>query len=59
MGPRLLDLKQVQDKVPYGRTSIYNRVREGTFPDWLVVGGRSLWREDEIDQWIVEQPRRK
>lgn len=59
VGPRLLDLKQVQEKVPYGRTSIYNRVREGTFPDWLVVGGRSFWREDEIDRWIAEQPRRK
>lgn len=58
VGPRLLGIKQIEDKVGLKKSTIYNRVKDKTFPDWLVIGGRSLWREDEIDQWIANQPRR-
>lgn len=57
VGPRLLSIAQVIDKVGVKKSTIYNRVKVKTFPEWLVIGGRSLWREDEIDQWIADQPR--
>ncbi len=47
----------------YGRTSIYRKMEEGTFPKCLKLGGpikdhtkfdsRAIaWIEDEIDQWV-------
>ena len=28
-------------------------MRAGTFPRSRVVGGKSMWRSDEIDAWLV------
>jgi hypothetical protein len=31
-------------------------MRAGTFPRARVVGGRSMWRSDEVDAWMAALP---
>ena len=61
--PRLIRLPEVLSRTGYGRTSIYRKMEEGTFPKCLKLGGpikdhtkfdsRAIaWIEDEIDQWV-------
>ena len=60
---RLIRLPEVLSRTGYGRTSIYRKMEEGTFPKCLKLGGpikdhtkfdsRAIaWIEDEIDQWV-------
>ncbi len=58
VGPKLLSLKEVEAKIGLKKSTIYNWIEDDKFPSPLALGSRSLWREDEIDQWIAEQPRR-
>jgi predicted DNA-binding transcriptional regulator AlpA len=32
-------------------------MREGTFPQAFMVGGKLVWLEHEIENWIEAQPR--
>lgn len=51
---RLLRFRQVQDRVPLGRATIYKRMAAGTFPKTVELGGGIVaWRESEIEQWIA------
>jgi len=34
-------------------------MRAGTFPRSRIVGGRSMWRSDEIDAWMAALPIRR
>ena len=60
---RLIRLPEVLSRTGYGRTSIYRKMDEGTFPKNLKLGGpikdptqfdcRAIaWIEDEVDQWV-------
>ena len=60
---RLIRLPEVLSRTGYGRTSIYRKMEEGTFPKCLKLGGpikdhtqfdcRAIaWIEEEVDQWI-------
>ena len=60
---RLIRLPEVLSRTGYGRTSIYRKMEEGTFPKCLKLGGpindhnkfdsRAIaWIEDEVDQWV-------
>ena len=60
---RLIRLPEVLSRTGYGRTSIYRKMEEGTFPKCLKLGGpikdstkfdsRAIaWIENEIDQWV-------
>ena len=40
-------------------TTVWQWQREGTFPLGLVIGERTMWRSDEIEQWMAAQPRRE
>ena len=52
---KVLRLDKVKQKTGYGRTSIYNRMSEGTFPKSISLGARAVgWLEHEIDAWIME-----
>ena len=51
---RLLRIRQVQDRVPLGRATIYKRMAAGTFPKPVALGGGIVaWRESEIESWIA------
>ena len=60
---RIIRLNEVINRTGYGRTSIYRKMEEGTFPKSLKLGGppkdldtfdcRAIgWIEHEVDQWV-------
>ena len=57
---RMLRLKQVAAIVGLGRSSIYRKVQEGTFPSPIKLGSAraSGWISTEVYDWIDEQIRR-
>ena len=51
---RLIRLPEVLDRIPLSRTSIYNRINDGTFPKPIKLGSRSVaWLESAIDECIA------
>jgi predicted DNA-binding transcriptional regulator AlpA len=36
--------------------TIWSMMRAGTFPRARIVGGRSMWRSDEVDAWLAGLP---
>ena len=52
---RVLRLREVCEKVGWGRSTLLRRIEDGIFPQGIKCGGRALgWREDVVDQWIRE-----
>ena len=52
---RFLRLPAVIEKVGLGRSTIYKRMQEGTFPKCQKNGPRIVvWNEYELDQWCLE-----
>ena len=60
---RFIRLPEVISRTAYGRTSIYRKMKDATFPKCLKLGGppadnnkfdcRAIaWVEDDVDQWI-------
>ena len=58
-GARLLSRKEVTGKVNLTYPTIWKLMREGAFPRSVVVGGKVLWVEAEIDEYIARLPRRQ
>ena len=53
---RLVRLPEVQKRVGLGRSTIYRRIGEGTFPKPKSLGGGLVaWLESDIDAWIDER----
>jgi len=59
-GTRILRLKQVAGIVGLGKSSIYRKVQEGTFPPPIKLGSAraSGWISTEVFDWIDDQIRR-
>jgi prophage regulatory protein len=59
-GARILRLKQVAGIVGLGKSSIYRKVQEGTFPAPIKLGSAraSGWISTEVFDWIDNQIRR-
>ena len=54
--PRFLRLSEVLEMTGMGKTFIYARVKEGTFPKQIQLGSRSVvWNEQEVIKWMEEQ----
>ena len=60
---RFIRLNEVMSRTGYGRTSIYRKMEDGSFPKSLKLGGppkdpnefdsRAIaWIEEEVDQWV-------
>ena len=60
---KLIRFPEVMSRTGYGRTSIYRKMEDGSFPKSLKLGGPPkdpkefdsrpiAWIEDEVDQWI-------
>ena len=60
---RFIRLNEVMSRTGYGRTSIYRKMKDGSFPKSLKLGGppkdpsifdsRAVaWIEDEVDHWM-------
>lgn len=58
-GARILRLKQVAGIVGLGKSSIYRKVQEGTFPAPIKLGSAraSGWISTEVFDWIDDQIR--
>lgn len=57
---RVLRLRQLTAIVGLGRSSIYRKIQEGTFPSPIKLGcaRASGWLSTEVFAWIDEQVRR-
>ena len=60
---RFFSLPEVFIRTGYGRTSIYRKMEDGSFPRFIKLGGpledsnafdcRAIaWIEEEVDQWM-------
>jgi len=51
----ILRRKQVENRVGLSRSHIYARIKEGTFPKQVRLGGKRAvgWVETEIDAWVA------
>jgi predicted DNA-binding transcriptional regulator AlpA len=49
---RLMTRREVMDLIPISYPKIWAMMRSGTFPRSLAIGGKCVWREDEVQAWI-------
>ena len=50
---RFIRLPEVISRTGYRRTSIYEKIAEGTFPAPIKLGPRAVaWVSEEIDKWM-------
>lgn len=58
--PRILRLPSVEIKTGLRKTSIYDRMKEGTFPRPVALGNRARgWLASEVDEWIAATATRR
>ncbi|MEM5295634.1 AlpA family transcriptional regulator [Burkholderia sp. JPY481] len=51
----ILRRKQVEQVVGLSRSTIYQRIKDGTFPRPLSLGGRMVgWRASDIELFLVD-----
>ena len=56
IGERLLRLPEVFERVPFGETTLYRLMREGSFPKNIQLGSNMVaWVASEIEEWINTQ----
>ena len=59
MTATILRPPEVLTRTGLSRTTIWRRVRAGTFPAPIELGENSIgWPESEITSWLANQPRR-
>lgn len=52
-GKRLIRVPEVLRRVGFSRTTMYELIKEGRFPDKVIIGARFVaFVESEIDAWI-------
>lgn len=52
-GKRLIRVPEVLRRVGFSRTTMYELIKEGRFPDKIIIGARSVaFVESEIEAWI-------
>ena len=50
---RFIRVPDVLNRVGFSRTTLYERIKEGNFPDRVKIGPRCVaFVESEIDEWI-------
>tara|TARA_R100000655_G_scaffold105903_2_gene154577 strand:+ start:386 stop:595 length:210 start_codon:yes stop_codon:yes gene_type:complete len=60
---KLLKVGEVSEWLNVSRSTIYNWVNEGEFPEPVVLGqddgkrSASRWKEDEVVDWLESRPR--
>jgi predicted DNA-binding transcriptional regulator AlpA len=56
---RLLDKREILAITGVTYPTIWKMMRDGSFPRGRVVGGKSKWRSDEVDEWLEGLPIRR
>lgn len=63
MSNTIIRLPAVKNKTGLARSTVYLRIKQGTFPKQVSLGGRSVgWVESEIETWLsnrIEESRIK
>lgn len=49
---RLLRLPQVQELFPVCQATIYNKIKDGSFPPPIKIGRSSFWKFAEVEQFL-------
>ena len=58
MDDRLLNRAEVEARTALSRSSLYRKMRNGSFPEPLRVSVRAVrWSSAEIEAWIESRPR--
>ena len=58
MTDRLMRREQVEQRTGLARTTIYRKMRDGSFPQPIRVGVRAVrWPSSEIEAWLASRPR--
>jgi prophage regulatory protein len=53
---KLLRLKAVKELTGLGKSTIYDRMKKGEFPNRIHLGAKSsAWLESEIQEWISQR----
>ena len=58
---KILELSEVMKATRLSRSTIYKRMREGTFPDQIKLGEsergerKVVWLESDIEGWLKER----
>lgn len=52
---KLLKLAEVETLTNCKRSTIYTKIREGTFPRPKRFGRNSMWSEEAINKWVSAQ----
>lgn len=56
MSNTIIRLPAVKNKTRLARSTIYLRIKQGTFPKQVSLGGRSIgWIESEIETWLSKR----
>ena len=56
MTQEILRLKQVKNRCGLGRSSIYQKMKDGEFPRPIFLSKRAVgWVSNEIDSWITSR----
>lgn len=54
--PSILRRKQVEFRTGLSRSTIYLRMKNGTFPKPINLGARAVgWLENEIEAWLISR----
>ena len=52
--PTILRRKQVEARTGLSRSTIYDRIKAGTFPAPISLGEKAVgWIESEVDAWLA------
>lgn len=55
---RFLRLRQVEDKIGFGKSWIYRQIQLQQFPPSIRLNSRHVaWLESEVDAWILQRIR--
>ena len=58
MNDRLLRRDEVEARTGFSTSSLYRKMRDGSFPEPLKIGARAVrWPESEIEKWLAGRPR--
>jgi predicted DNA-binding transcriptional regulator AlpA len=53
---RLLNRHEIVAMSGFTYPSLWEMMRRGRFPRGRVVGGKTMWRSDEIEEWLAALP---
>ena len=59
MSDPMLRPSEVMERTGLSRTTLWRRVRAGTFPPALVLGENAIgWKASAIEAWLASRPQR-